>query len=184
MAKKRPSNTMHSSRTINRAAKTAKTAGKAAKTGKTVKKTITKSTKKSLNTPKPTKEPKIGKLRVGLYWIKDKFMFKNSKNKEITDDTKKHKYVVYHDENGKVDRVIETTHLYEDEKAKKIKRGELKAYQFGGEEFPSGVENRYIQTDVNNKPLKNVNLEEISTGTTIDNGQALSIHAFAKNKRK
>lgn len=184
MAKKRPSNTMRSSRTINRAAKTAKTAGKVTKTGKTVKKTITKTAKKSLNTPKPTKEPKIGKLRVGLYWIRDKFMFKDSKNKEITDDTKKHKYVVYHDENGKVDRVVETTHLYEEKKVDKIRGGLLKAYQFSGDEFPSGVENQYITTDVNNKPLKSVDIQEKPDKARIDEAQALSIHNFAKKKRK
>ena len=119
-------------------------------------------------------------LKCGLYHIKNKYVFDTSKSKAKSDD--EHLYVVFVDKNNNVDRVVETTHLFEKEKVKKIEKGQLKVFQFAGQNYPSGVSDTYYQIDIDKKPFQLSSFRK--SPYTIKPSQANEIFNFAKRKRR
>ena len=115
----------------------------------------------------------------GLYHIKNKFIFNSTKK---TSPEYEHLYVVFLDKKNNVDRVVGTTHLYEKVKSQKISNGELKVYQFGGQNEPSGVYDGHYKLNNENKPFKLNTFKKAPY--TIQKSQAQSIFSFAKHKRR
>lgn len=152
--------------------------GKIEKTKKyNPKKTTSQTAKKSVS-KKVEKSDKS--LNCGLYKIKNKFVFDTSKSSAKPED--EHLYVVFTDKNNNVDRIVGTTHLYEKKKSNGIQNGELKVFQFGGQNEPSGVYAEHYKLGVDNKPFKIKNFKK--SPYTIKEYQAQSIFDFAKNKRR
>lgn len=140
-----------------------------------------KTTSKKFEKPISKKVEKADKsLNYGLYKVKNKFVFDTSKSSARPED--EHLYVVFTDKNNNVDRIVGTTHLYEKEKSNKIQNGELKVFQFGGQNEPSGVYSEHYKLGTDNKPFKIKNFKK--SPYTIQESQAQSIFNFAKNKRR
>ena len=112
--------------------------------------------------------------------IKDSYMFdKNSKGS--------HWYVLYYDRPSSSYRAVELTHLYSPDKKRfdKVKKNTLMKMKFSKFETPSGVDNSYYSTDINNKKI-NVNSKSILTISNkhLPKSQSSKIIQFAKNKRR
>lgn len=154
---------------------------KTQKPAKTVKFKEWKNTEKSKNNDKKSYiEEKTPYNSCRMVAIRDNVMF----NKKRAADNR-HKYIGFFDKNNKLMRVVETTHLYEKEKAEKIQKGFIKAYQFGGENFPTGVTDSYYENDINNKHislLKKGDIVNVSSIVTPE--QAESIYNFSKGKKR
>ncbi|MGN0823575.1 MAG: hypothetical protein ACI4MB_00745 [Candidatus Coproplasma sp.] len=95
-----------------------------------------------------------------------------------------HTYAVY-TENNEV-RAIPTTHLYvpDKERMDKLHKGLLCKVKFAGYETPSGVENRYYNTNAQGGKIdlqdKRVQIDK----SPLPQKQALTIKEFAKFSRK
>lgn len=112
--------------------------------------------------------------------IKNKYMFNSDKPEQ------EHCYVVYFDEKSQELRAIETTHLYKpDEKnMNKLKRNLLHKVHFEGKDTPSGTNNYYYNTDINNLPLDLANKSIKLDSKTLPESVAKEIIEFAKKARK
>ena len=136
---------------------------------------------KKKSVKKRTKNPvarATGKsLNCGLYSIPDNRMFDK-------DSLRSHKYVVFFNDKNNVDRVVETTHLYEKDKVNKILKNQLKVFNFKGEQFPAGVNNNYFTKNIDheNITIKNCNMKRLNS--TVEIKDAKKIYNFAKTERK
>lgn len=81
--------------------------------------------------------------------IKNKYMFNSAKPEQ------EHTYLHYYDRKAKETRLIQTTHLYEipPKKRQNLRYGVLKEFKFKDSYLPSGVNNHYLNTDINGKKL-------------------------------
>jgi hypothetical protein len=116
--------------------------------------------------------------------IKNKYMFHTPKNiskarrKYYPDE--KHYYAFYQDKDTKENRLVRLTHLYEKNKSIKIKNNEIKVEKFNKLTDPSGVINKYRNTDINNKPINLKNINAYTINSKVSSTQAKRVIEFAK----
>lgn len=81
------------------------------------------------------------------------------KRGEKYDPEGNHTYMVYKDKTTKKIYAIQTTHLYEKKKEKKIENGTLMVAKLPKIKYPSGIHKQIYKTDINGNPidLKRVN---------------------------
>lgn len=158
------------------------------KNSKSNKKTQTVSTRKSAqnNASKKSKGVVKGQVTIPtnidmrLAVIKGRYFYKTNN----ADET--HTYAVYRDPKSKEVRAVQTTHLYKPDKDRMedLHKGLLCKVKFAGYETPSGVNNKYYNTNIQGKPIDLKHADIVSVDKTpLSQSIAKKIFAFAKNKR-
>lgn len=115
--------------------------------------------------------------------IKNRYMFNSSKPNGT------HDYLVYKDRTTNEVRAIELTHLYKPDRYRflQIRNGILKKMRFKHRETPSGVNNGYLNKNINGQPLdlnhKDVNLN-VYRKVYISNKQKQDILRFANRPKR
>lgn len=112
-----------------------------------------------------------------LVKVKNKYMFESEK---VSPDAE-HYYLHYYDRKSKETRLIQLTHIYEKpyEKTVKLRKNFLTEMKFKDLYLPSGVNNNYLNTDVNGNKLKYSSRIYTILGTAPQH-QAKKVLAFAK----
>ena len=127
-----------------------------------------------------------------LVTIKNKYMYKPAtpEEKKKYKPNGVHLYAAYTDEETKELRLVQMTHVIEEQKAAKIKRGKLLMVKLPNVDMPSGVKNEYFSKDVDGNAidLAKVKAQNIKSksgkATYVRKPMADKIKAFAKKRHK
>lgn len=127
-----------------------------------------------------------------LVKIKNKYIYKpDESNPEEVKKYKRngsHIYAVYKDKETGELRAVQTTHLYEEKKVSRIRKGVLLEMRLPKVEFPSGVKGEYYACDINGDPIDLKKVKAINVGgkkaNYLPKAKADKIKAFAKKRVK
>lgn len=116
-----------------------------------------------------------------LVKVKNKYMFVSDK----VSPEGEHYYLHYYDRKSKETRLIQLTHLYEKPKDKsaQLRKNYIQEMKFKDLYLPSGVKNRYFNTDVKGNKLKYSSPIYTILGT-VPQRQAKKVLSFAKTPEK
>ncbi len=127
-----------------------------------------------------------------LVKIKNKYMYTPKTKKEaknyIPDGT--HIYAAYKDKESGETRLVQMTHMLEDRKEKRLRKGELLMVKLPNVDMPSGVKNEYFSKDVNGNDidLAKVKAKDVKSksgkATYLCKPLADKIKAFAQKRLK